>query len=417
MATLGIDFGSSYTTVSWINPRYGKPETVKFNGDGSVKYPSVIMGTSAGLVFGFQAVSYLEEVYKLPENERCEFMSNFIPSLKRILSPNGSEYIGNQSYTHAELLTKFFIQLKKEANKHCGSDVTFDSVVISHPVDFEYGNIKLLETSLHDAGFHNVTLRKEPISAVFGYSIDHDIPEDTGILVFDFGGGTLDVAFLKKHYGSLKLIGEPKGNKECGGQDFDALLYEDLRKRILLDYQFDITHNYTLDYGMLNCCRRLKEYFSGPNDSYETSVVFVHNNKIVSFKYRLSREAFNNIIYQKVYDAISLAKTVINQTQQHKNKIDKILLIGGSSQITLVRSMLSDILPDSVIDTCGEKDVAVALGNIVEELDSTVLPDSEIEETESEDDNVVEESPKQNPKTSGNVVYKHEDDGVLVFNW
>lgn len=44
MAVLGIDYGSSYTTVSWINPRHGKPEAVKFNGDGSVKYPSVILG-------------------------------------------------------------------------------------------------------------------------------------------------------------------------------------------------------------------------------------------------------------------------------------------------------------------------------------------------------------------------------------
>lgn len=50
MAVLGIDYGSSYTTVSWINPRHGKPEAVKFNGDGSVKYPSVILGYDNGLV-------------------------------------------------------------------------------------------------------------------------------------------------------------------------------------------------------------------------------------------------------------------------------------------------------------------------------------------------------------------------------
>lgn len=94
MAVLGIDYGSSYTTVSWINPRHGKPEAVKFNGDGSVKYPSVILGYNNGLVSGYQALNYLEEVDKLPSEIRFEMLANFIPSLKRILSPKGVELKG-----------------------------------------------------------------------------------------------------------------------------------------------------------------------------------------------------------------------------------------------------------------------------------------------------------------------------------
>ena len=82
---------------------------------------------------------------------------------------------------------------------------------------------------------------------------------------------------------------------------------------------------------------------------------------------RLNRNAFNSIIIQKVTDAINVAKAVIKQTEAKHLKIDKILLIGGSSQLTLVRQMLTDILPETTIDTCGEKDIAVALGNIAEE--------------------------------------------------
>lgn len=93
MATLGIDYGSSNTTVAWINPRHGKPETIKFNGDGSVKYPSVILGYEKGFVSGYQALNYLVEVDKLPPEERIEMLANFIPSLKRVLDPNGVEFI------------------------------------------------------------------------------------------------------------------------------------------------------------------------------------------------------------------------------------------------------------------------------------------------------------------------------------
>lgn len=97
MANLGIDFGSSYTTVAWQNPLNGKPEAVKFNGDGSVKLPSAILVTNFGLIIGFQALNYLEDVYKLPNDVKIEILSNFIPSIKRILNPDITETLGENS--------------------------------------------------------------------------------------------------------------------------------------------------------------------------------------------------------------------------------------------------------------------------------------------------------------------------------
>lgn len=368
MAVLGIDYGSSYTTVSWINPRHGKPEAVKFNGDGSVKYPSVILGYDNGLVCGYQALNYLEEVDKLLSKERLEMLANFIPSLKRILNPNGIEFIGDKEYTHKELLEFFFKHVKQLANAHCGNEVDFDSVVISHPVDCEEATIQMLKQTLVASGFKNVKTKLEPIAAVMGYGISHDIHEGQGILVFDFGGGTIDVAYTKKHLDSYRILCEPKGDKTCGGQDIDMLLYEDLRKKVLAKYDMDISKGNMVDLGMLNSCRRLKEHFSDSNDVHETSIVFVKEGRIITYKYKLNRESFNNIISQKVADAINVAKAVIKQTEAKQLKIDKVLLIGGSSQLTLVRKMLTDVLPNATIDTCGEKDIAVALGNIAEEI-------------------------------------------------
>lgn len=367
MAALGIDYGSSYTTVSWVNPRHGKPETVKFNGDGSVKYPSVILGYAKGLVTGYQALNYLEEVDKLPSEERIDLLSNFIPSLKRILNPNGTEFIGDNEYTHEQLLQFFFKQIKQMANSHCGNDVNFDSVIVSHPVDCEDAIVQLLKKALLASGFKDVKTQLEPIAAVMGFGIDHDIPEGQGILVFDFGGGTIDVAYAKKRLDSYRILCEPKGDKSCGGQDIDMLLYEDLRKKVLAKYDMDISKENMIDLGILNSCRRLKEHFSDSNDVHETSIFFVKDGKINTYKYKLNRESFNSIIGQKIADAINVAKAVIEQTRAKQLKIDKVLLIGGSSQLTLVQQMLADVLPEATIDTCGEKDIAVALGNIAEE--------------------------------------------------
>ena len=367
MASLGIDFGSSYTTVSWINPRHGKPEIVKFNGDGSVKYPSVIMGTESGLILGFDALSILEEVNKLSSDDRFEYLSNFIPSIKRTLNCNAVEFIGGHSYSHIDLLTAFFKNIKSLANAHCGNEYSFDSVTFSHPVEFEHSKVALMEEALKNAGFRDIKQILEPVAAVLGYGIDHKIAEKEGILVFDFGGGTIDVAFVQKNGSTIRQLCAPKGNNMCGGQDFDFLIYEDLRKRILAEYDIDITSNNCIDYGMLNSCRRLKEHFSGPNDSYETSIALVKDGKIQNYKYKLNRNAFNNIISPKVNEAVNVARIVINDINQKGYQIHKVLLIGGSSQLTLVKELLIDCLKDCIIDTCGEKDIAVALGNISEE--------------------------------------------------
>ena len=410
MAVLGIDYGSSYTTVSWINPRHGKPEAVKFNGDGSVKYPSVILGYDNGLVSGYQALNYLEEVDKLPSEERLEMLANFIPSLKRILNPNGIEFIGDKEYTHKELLEFFFKQIKQLANADCGNEVDFDSVVISHPVECEEATIQMLKQTLVASGFKNVKMMLEPIAAVMGYGIGHDIHEGQGILVFDFGGGTIDVAYAKKHLDSYRILCEPKGDKTCGGQDIDMLLYEDLRKKVLAKYDMDISKGNMVDLGMLNSCRRLKEHFSDSNDVHETSIVFVKEGRIITYKYKLNRESFNNIISQKVADAINVAKAVIKQTEAKQLKIDTVLLIGGSSQLTLVRKMLTDVLPNATIDTCGEKDIAVALGNIVGEQ---IIIDSQPVQKESEEENNINEDIVVKPC---NVIYNHEDDGILLMD-
>lgn len=70
-------------------------------------------------------------------------------------------------------------------------------MVISHPVDCEESTVQMLRQTLSASGFKEVKTRFEPIAAVMGYGIDHDIPEGQGILVFDFGGGTIDVAYAK----------------------------------------------------------------------------------------------------------------------------------------------------------------------------------------------------------------------------
>lgn len=385
MATLGIDFGSSFCTISWNNPKSGKPEAVVFDGDAKVKLPSVMLAMRDGFLLGNEAASYLDGLYKQPPQVRMEYMANFIPSLKRILDPTATEFFFDTEYSHLDLLKIFFKHLIGQALLHCGSTYNVDKIVFSHPVDFSQANIALMEQAFRELGYSNIEKKYEPVSAVIGYGLDHEVNEGEGILVFDFGGGTIDVAFVKNMHGEFKVATPPKGDSKCGGKDIDYLLYEHLRTTIQKEFKTDISENGMIDYTILNLCEDLKKKFSGDNEAYEIPVMLVINGHPQKYNFRLSREAFNSIIYQKVYDAVTVAKKVVQDTVNKKYKIDKVLMIGGGSRLKLLQELLAEVVGGAVIETCGERDIVVALGNIDEACSSvmpsnpTPAPDSNIE--------------------------------------
>lgn len=370
MAIIGIDFGSSFSTVSWINPLSNKPEAVKFNGDGSVKMPSLIFFTQDGFHYGFQAAEYFDEISVLPQEQRMEYLPNFIPGLKRrLLNESDTEWFFGKPYSHRQLLQLFLEHIIEQAKQHCGIDYHIDRVVISHPVDFP--KVSLLRDALSALGFNDVQTEFEPVSAVKGYGLDHEIRDNDGILVFDFGGGTIDVAFVQKRFGDLIVVTEPRGNSNCGGQDIDLAIYENLRKQLKNEFSIDISPNGGINQVLLSACRRLKEKFSGGYDSYETNVLLPIHGRLQTYKYRLNRDSFNSIIYPIVSKAINVADLVIREVKEKGIEISKILLIGGSSQLTLIRERLASLVGlETTIETCGEKDIVVALGNIADQIDS-----------------------------------------------
>lgn len=411
MAALGIDFGSSFCTVSWLNQ--GKAEVAKFNGDGSVKVPTLILGTDNHLEFGFLVASILEEVSKMPYENRMEAISNFVPNLKRKLSKRGMEYLAGKKYSHKELLECFLEYLIDEALKDCGSDYDVDTIVISHPVNWnlEPTKINLLRDALSEIGYPNVETCEEPISAVKGYSINHYIQPNDAILVFDYGGGTTDVALVQKIGDNLKVVLPSKGNQYCGGQDIDVLLYEQLRKEILQNKKFDISAR-EVDTILLRNCQRLKEKFSGNNDYYETTLLLNLNGRLETYRYGLNRETFNNIIYGKVSEAVNVAKQVIEEANKRHIHINKVLMIGGSSNITLVKDLLLELVEDAEIITSGEKDVSVALGNIAQECYSDEFEEDYTEETSY--DNEFDSSVNVSRLT---VVPPENANNELLFNF
>ncbi len=367
MAVIGIDFGSSYSSASWINPKSGKAEPVVFR-DNDVKLPSTMLFNNGGFLCGYQAESYLAEVNKLPPEYRLTMMQDFVPCLKGALSATKKEFFGDKEYSYTDLLATYFKYMVGLARQHCGSDYEITDVVFSHPVAFSEAKVAMMREAFERIGLKADHCRLEPVAAILGHTRRHEVKEGEGLLVFDFGGGTIDVAFVRKAGGKLRVSAKPRGDSHCGGNDLDYLVYEHFRNKIKQEFGgYDITRQGAVDFAILNICRKLKECFSGENDTYSIPGMIVVDGKMNFYNFTLSREAFGNIIYAKVADAVNMAKMVAKDAKENGYGVDRVLLIGGSSRLTLVSQLLAEAFPNAKLETGGERDIVVALGNIVDE--------------------------------------------------
>ena len=426
MATIGLDFGSTYCTMSWINPKSGKVEPIKMTeGDGSVKYPSLIIGTLLELKVGYSAVHYADMLPNLSADEQMKAIASTVKCIKQVMSPDGTEILNKKKYTHKALLVQLFKSLKKQAEVHIGNGTVVDSVIFSYPVEMSESKKKLIQDSLMEAGLYTLDKVEEPVAAVYGYEAEHEVKNGTGILVFDFGGGTTDVAYVSKQMDHLAVSVQPRGNNTCGGQDLDAILYEYFRAEIKKTHAgADITQKgFMRNIGVLNFCRFMKEQLCISQQSQAFVRTVLINGNAVDYEFRLSYSKFNELISPKVNEAVQVAKTVQNDVLQKHKPIHKILLIGGSSQIPLVQDLLGK-LGDCSVESCGEKDVVVALGTLRYAIANGVIKvDKEkTNTTQGTGTSTGTETPKteskkkpEPQKPTGPIV--KDDGGEMMFNW
>ena len=354
MAAIGIDFGNSFTTIAWISPLTGKPQAV------DIHMPSLMLCCGNSFLVGQEAVDAVVAAATLPTAQRLAYMANAIPHLKTIIDPAATEYLGGRDYSHLELLTTFFKQLFKKVKDVCGEDYAVDHVVLTHPALMSHPKVELMLDALHTLGYENTDTMTEPVAAVKGYALTHAIGEGQGFLVFDYGSIQADAAFVKILYGQPKVATEPCTATVCGGRDLDYMLYEHLRSQMMQNSQIDISSE-CIDMTVMDCCRKLKECFC-----HETGdICEVEIPRIGSC--RMSREAFHTIIGTKVDEAMVTARRVAADVKSRGYTVDKILLVGGSARLPIVRERLSVIFPNISMDYAAADDSAVATGAISED--------------------------------------------------
>jgi len=177
----------------------------------------------------------------------------------------------------------------------------------------------------------------EPTAAALAYGLKK-LNRNLTILVYDLGGGTLDVSLLELNDGIFE-VKATNGNNYLGGQDFEneilALCVEQFKK----DTDIDITSNPRALKRLKLECQKAKHFLSSSiNATISVSDLAGGND----FSWKLNRAKFERANKKRFDDAILPVRDVLKEAKLAKEDIDEIILIGGSTRIPKVQQLLQE---------------------------------------------------------------------------
>lgn len=357
MAKIGIDFGTTNTTVSYVDAN-GEARPVL-----SGKIPSALYFYPEGdtIFYGEDAMTYGKD---FPDGV-------LIKNLKRDMRERAVRNLNGNRWTYADLIGNFFKYLKTETESQVFKGEEITDVCITHPVEFSPEKVSILKQAAQKAGFMNIRLMHEPVAAAMGYmnamtKREGYIFNPETLLIFDFGGGTLDLAVVDTSGGNAQIPLEPMGDSNCGGENIDRSIYNLFDKEL---YAKSGNHISPMEgeidlHFLLFACESNKRALVGRLKPDSTTVMPVmgatSSGKRISMivNYAKWKEEVLNPTIDK---AMALVDKMLSKVKEAGKQIDKVILIGGSSIIPEVRMELERRnLKCDWID--GVRDMAVANG-------------------------------------------------------
>lgn len=339
---IGLDTGTTNSKGAFVDAN-GKPVSI-LNARGERATPSVVYrDSSGGCLVGTDA---WEKGLLDPKG--------FVPTFKLSLGSTESLLPAGTPFTPTDAAAVIISELKANAERQTGDAVT--QVVLTCPAVFSDDAKQALVEGAGRSGIEVLLVMPEPTAASYAYVVEKGFDDDT-ILVFDFGGGTLDVSILVVH-GSEQRVLATHGDSRLGGNDINQVILERIldevekasRKRP--DPQKD--HLFFLEMGpkIENAKRSLAS-------QQEVPIVASHRGKQAIVK--LTREWFVRSTKPLLDRAMQTIDGAMQGAGIESKTIDRVLLVGGTSRMPLVQERVADhlgIVPHTDIDP----DMAVVFG-------------------------------------------------------
>ncbi|NMB95889.1 MAG: Hsp70 family protein [Clostridiaceae bacterium] len=348
----GIDLGTSTSEIAVLKD--GKPYVIP-NHLGEYITPSIVGISEDGrIIVGKEAK---DQLLIRPEHTVME--------VKRLMGSNEKITMGGKEYTPQQISSFILKYLVDCVSEHLGEKI--ERAVISVPAYFSDTQRRATVEAGLLAGLKVERIINEPTAASLDYGIEH-MKDCKNILVYDLGGGTLDVTVLELFEGIIDVKAS-SGNNKLGGKDFDKAVMD-----YLLD-RFNEKHETNFKFETLEprASMRLKETAEeckislSNQDEYEVIMPFFTtvNGQPVSLEEKVTVDTFQSLIQDMVDSTFNQISIALKDAKLTKQDIDHILLVGGSTRIPYVKSFIEKSMGKAA-DLILDPDLAVVRGAAIQ---------------------------------------------------
>ncbi|MCI9183859.1 MAG: molecular chaperone HscC [Lachnospiraceae bacterium] len=334
MAIIGIDLG---TTNSLACIYQGDKPVLIPNPFGETLTPSVVSIGEDGQIYVGSVAK--ERLVSHPEASASSF--------KRHMGTDKSYTLAGQDFSPQDLSSFVLRQLKEDAERFLGEEVT--EAVISVPAYFNDNQRFATKEAGKLAGLKVERLVNEPSAAALAASrISGD--EEGSYLVFDFGGGTLDVSVVDYFDNVVEIIAV-SGDNRLGGNDFDEIIARCFCQQNKMDFDRLSPQQRA---SLLQLSEKCKRELTTQNQA--ELIVEPENKKL----------AINNLVLaqlsQGIFDRISqVVANVLRDSGRDMEGLDEVILVGGSAKMPVVEFYLQTYLKKKPC-IIGSPDEVVAMG-------------------------------------------------------
>ncbi len=344
---VGIDLGTTFSVVAYLDDT-GRPVTI-VNSEGDLITPSAVLFDGDATVIGKEAIKAVAS-----EADHVAICA------KRDLGERAfHRVIEGRRYPPEAIEAWVLNKIKRDAERQLGP---LTRVVITVPAYFDEVRRKATQDAGYMAGLEVIDIINEPTAAAVAFGFQQGFLNKDGaavkpqkILVYDLGGGTFDVTVMEIAGASFTALATD-GDVRLGGQDWDQRIVDCVAEEFMRQHGVDPREDANAAGRLWRECEDAKRTLS-----LRSKATVAYDFKGNTVRVEITREKFDEI----THDLLDRTRFTTKQTLQAAGcdwaQIDRVLLVGGSTRMPMVRGMLKELSgkePDASVSA----DEAVAHG-------------------------------------------------------
>ena len=343
---VGIDLGTTNSVVAVLE---GGEPTVIPNAEGARTTPSVVAFSTSGEVL----------VGEVAKRQAVTNVDRTIRSVKRHMGTDWKKALDGKDYRPQQISAFVLQKLKRDAEAYLGESVT--NAVITVPAYFGDAERQATKEAGEIAGLVVDRIINEPTAAALAYGLDKGDTEQA-VLVFDLGGGTFDVSLLEIEGGVFE-VKATKGDPRLGGDDWDAVVVDWLATQFKNKHGVDLSKDKMARQRLQEAAERAKIELSAASEtSINLPYITASSEGPLHLDEKLTRSEFQRMTQHLLDRCRAPFSAVISDAKTSVDKIDTVLLVGGSTRMPAVVDLVKELTGGKEPNKGVNPDEVVALG-------------------------------------------------------